>query len=68
MLCVYQNLGVKSLDRFYKVPLMKHFCYTFLKNCKGKNFETWYTHGEWVDVSCIPESGQRAYNSWSYIP
>ena len=56
----YQNqgqgpitLGVTSLDRFYKYPLMKIFCHTLLKNCN--KVETWYTHGEKVDVSCIPE-------------
>ena len=66
---VYQNqdqgpitLGVTSLDRFYKFPLMKFFCHTFLKNCKGNKVETLYTHGEWIDVSCIPELGQRAHN------
>ena len=67
--CVYQNQGqgpvVTYLDRFYKFPLMKNFCCTFPKNCKGNKVETWYTHGEWVDVSCIPKSGPRAHNSWS---
>ena len=71
---VYQNqgwgpitLGVTFLDWFYKFQLMKKFCSTFLKNCKGNKFETWYTHGDWVDVhvSCIQESGPRAHNSWS---
>ena len=45
--CVYQNqsqgpitLGVTSLDRFYKFPLVKIFCHTFLKNCKGNKVET----------------------------
>ena len=28
------TLGVTSLDRFYKFPLIKKNCYTFLKNCK----------------------------------
>ena len=56
---VYQNQGqgpitqgVTSLDRFY---INEKFCCTFLKNCKGNKVETWYTHGEWVDVSCIRE-------------
>ena len=54
---VYQNLGqgpitlgVSSFDRFYKFPLMKKFCRTFLKNCKGNKVETCYKHGDWVDV------------------
>ena len=61
---VYQNQGqgpitlrVTSLDMFYNLPFMKIF-HTFLKNCKGYKVETWYTHGQWVDVSCILESGQ----------
>ena len=69
MYCVNQNqgqelitLGVTSLDRFYNLPLMKNFCHTFLKNCKGYKVETWYIHGQWVDVLCLPESGQRAHN------
>ena len=24
----------------------------------------WYMHGQWVDVSCIQESGASAHNSW----
>ena len=62
MYCVYQNqgqgpitLGVTSLDKFYDLPLMKNFNHTFLKNCKGYKFETWYTHGQWVDELCIPQ-------------
>ena len=51
-----------SLDRFYKFPLMKKFCHTFLKNSKGNKVETWYTHGDVIDVSCITETGPRAHN------
>ena len=32
---------------------MRMFCHTFLRNC----VETWFTHGQCADVSCIPESG-----------
>ena len=28
----------------------------------------WYMHGQWVDVSCILESGPRAHNSWIKNP
>ena len=42
MYLVYQNEGqgfislwVKTLDRFYNLPLMKNFHQTFLNNCKG---------------------------------
>ena len=73
MYCVYQNQGqvlitpgVTSLDRFYNLPKMKNFHHTSLNNCKGYKVETWYT--QWVDLSCIPKSGEGAHNSWSYIP
>ena len=68
--CVYQNQGqgpitldVISLDRLFNLPLMKIFCRTFLKNCKGNKVETWYIHvyGKWVDILCIPESEPRAH-------
>ena len=40
-------------------------CYRFLKNYEYESckVETWYTHGQWAYVSCIPESGPRAYNN-----
>ena len=70
--CVYQNqdqgpitLGVTSFNVFYNFPSMKNISYTFLKNCKGNKVETWYTHGEWLDVLCIPESGPGSHKSWS---
>ena len=47
------TLGVTSCNRFYNLPLRKHFRHTFLKNCKGYKVETWYTHGQWVDILCI---------------
>ena len=69
---VYQNqdqgsisLAVTSFDRFNNLPLMKKFCHTFLKNCKDYNVETLYTHGQWVHVLCVLESGPRAHNFWS---
>ena len=61
------TLGITSFDRFYNLPFMKNFCYSFLRNYESCKVETWYTHGQWADVSCVPESGPRAYNSWSYI-
>ena len=36
---------------------IKIFRHTFLRNCKAWKVETWYTHGQWADVSCLPESG-----------
>ena len=37
---------------------MKIFCYRFLRNFESCKVETWYTHGQWADVSCIPDQGQ----------
>ena len=58
--CVYHNqgqgpitIGITSIDRLNNLPLMNNFHHTFLKNCKGYKVETWYTHGQWVDVSCV---------------
>ena len=75
MYCVYQNQGqgpitleLHPLIDLRILPLMKQFCHTFLKNCKGYKVETWYTHGQWADILCIPESEPRAHNSWSLIP
>ena len=75
MYLVYRNQGqgpitlvVTSLDMFYNLLLMKNFRYRFLRNYESCKVETSYTHGQWADVSCVPESGPRAYNSWSYIP
>ena len=41
--------------------LDKNFRHTFLRNCEAENNETWYTCGQWTDVSCIPESGCFSY-------
>ena len=54
------TLGVTSFDRFYNLPLMKNTRYRFLSNYGSCKVETWYTHGQWADVSCISESGPRA--------
>ena len=50
--CVYQNQGqgsitpgVKSLDRFYNLPLMEYFHYRFLRKYESYKLETWYRHG-----------------------
>ena len=36
---------------------IKIFCHTFLRNYEAYKVDTWYTRGQWVDVSCIPQSG-----------
>ena len=30
--------------------------HTFIRNNAMYKLETWYTHGQWLDASCIPES------------
>ena len=34
----------------------ENFRHTFLKNYEAYKIETWYTRGQWENVSCIPES------------
>ena len=53
----------RKIDRFYNLLSMKFFHYRFCRNYESCKVETWYTHGQWADVSCILESGLRAYNS-----
>ena len=36
---------------------IKFFCHTLLRNCEASKTETWYTCGQWTDVSCVLESG-----------
>ena len=50
MYSVYQNQGqgLHLLIGFTILPLMKNFCHTFLKNCKGYKVETWYKHGQYI--------------------
>ena len=35
----------------------------FLRNYESCKVETWYTYGQWADVSCVLESRPSAYNS-----
>ena len=42
---------------FLQFSNIKKFHHTFLRNCEAQKVETWCTHGQWVDVLCIPESG-----------
>ena len=58
----------QKIDGFYNLPLMRKFRYRFLRDYESCKVETWYTHGQWADVSCLPESGPRAYNSKSNNP
>ena len=65
----YQNrgqgpitLGVMFLSRFSHLciylSLMKNFHNTFLRNYESQKAETWYKHGQWVDVLCLRNRGQ----------
>ena len=47
-LCIYMYLS-----------LMKNF----LGNYGNQKAETWYKHGQWVDVLCLPKKGPRARSS-----
>ena len=59
--------AINEVDRFNNLLSMKNFRYRFLINYESCKVEIWYTHGQWVVVSCLPEPGPRAYNSWSYV-
>ena len=37
------------------LSLMKNFRNTFLRNYESQKAETWYKHGQWVDVSRLPK-------------
>ena len=41
------------LSSFQTLKFSSHF----FRNCETLKDETWYIRGQWVDVSCIPESG-----------
>ena len=60
---VYRNQAAAAYLSLYFIFLslqfsnIKIFCHTFLRNCEAWKIETLYTCGEWVDLSCIQESG-----------
>ena len=51
------TLRVMFLSRFSHLCIylssMKNFRNTFLGNYESQKAETWYEHGQWVDVSCL---------------
>ena len=61
------TLGVMFLSRFSHLCIylssMKHFRNTFLPNYESQKAETWYKHGQWVDL----KKGLRAHRSRSYL-
>ena len=36
---------------------IKIFRHSYLRNSEAYKVDTWYTHGQWVDILCIPQSG-----------
>ena len=69
MYCVYWNQGAGVYSSFISsffflsnFQTLKFFV-TFLRNCETYKIETWYTCGQWADVSCIPESACCSYSS-----
>ena len=61
---MYQNQAAAAyLSLYFFIFLslqfsnIKIFCHTFLRNCEAWKVDTWYTRGQWADVSCVPESG-----------
>ena len=52
--CVFVHLFVHFSFRIFKIKFFRH---TFLVNCEDYEVETWYTQGQWVDVSCITQLG-----------
>ena len=42
--------------QFSNIEIFRHI---FLRICETYKVETWYTHEQWADVSCIPESRCR---------
>ena len=59
---VYRNKATAAYSSFYfsflslRFSNIKSFRHTFLRKCEAQKVETCYTRGQWVDVSCIPES------------
>ena len=51
--CVYRKQGQEPIT-----------LYRFLRSYESSTVEIWYAHSQWAVVSCLPESGPRAYNSW----
>ena len=65
MYCVYRNQAAAAyLFLYFFIFLSLQFSninifrHNFLRNCEALKVETWYTCGQWADVSCIPESGR----------
>ena len=58
------TLGVMSLGSFQKLNciLLNNF-YVCGPTYHTEVLKKWYIHGQWVDVSCIQESGPWAHNS-----
>ena len=57
--CSYSSLYffIFLFLQFSYITIFHHTFLTFLRNCEALKVETWYTRGQWADVSCTPESG-----------
>ena len=60
--CVYRNQDAAAYLSPYFFNFLslqfsdiKIFRHTFLRNCEAWKVDTWYTCGQWTDVSCIQE-------------
>ena len=63
MYCVYRNRAAAPYLSIYFFSFLslqfsniKNFCRTFLRNCEAYKVDTWFTRGQWVDISCTPQS------------
>ena len=61
---VYRNQAATAYSSLYfyiflslQFSNIKIFRHIFLRNCEAWKVESWYTRGQWADVSCIQESG-----------
>ena len=60
---VYRNQAAMYSSLYFFIFLslqfsnIKNLRHTFLRNCVAWKIDTWYTRGQWADISCIPESG-----------
>ena len=55
LLELYFLVGFHIYAFYMYLSLMKNFLNTFLENYVSQKPETWYKHGQWVDVSCLPK-------------
>ena len=58
---VYRNQAAAAYSSLlflhfsFQFHAIKFFITLFSGTVRPRKIETWYTHGQWADVSCIPE-------------